>query len=1559
MFQSIYKSDPTRVLSKLRIIKNLIMISLSFLFLKTGDEGLIMLQTTMNKEEGIGTISMAVTFVSYGLTSLLFSSFIVKKLGSKYSLLLGITSCLPFIASNFYPTWITLLPAAIFRGLGNSLLWASQGTYFNESSVLFCKLKNDRKKFKCTSNAEPNYENVGINKQAATFESDGHKIEQLSASDLLKEKDNSPDSNRSSTMHYLDTSSIRLTACRYENSLSENKLFPKVKNTETKRDNKSNNLKLFNDSVISKDKESDVKERNEKMFVDTISEKIDDSQETAKYQSYADSTKALFFGFHGMVYHCATVFSSLISYYVLKTGDKDYINSTSNYSCGASFCSANEEDSNNIIADVPDGTRYLLIGVCITCGIIAPLLVLLFLDQIAKRTQSAKFSWHHLFATIKYIKKKNQLLLIPFTIGASLCRGFYMADFTKSYIACAWSISHIGLITIIYGITSALLSLFSGVVIKYAGRRFVMVLCHIITIANLVFLYFWNPNAQQPYIFYIQGGIFGMIAGIFNSQTKGDEETAFSSCNLYTSIGWAVPFIYNDFFCVSVKIYIVLAFSCTGLLGKIMEALKLKRKTVRSAFTRLFNHLDESAKTEVNIADDLDCLATFQLLGEKNNELLQLNEDILNLLLMSEDINEDDIEKESRSADEYSLNFKRMSLLVDRKTNPTVNADTLSSGPSELWNCGQRSHAVMCPDRKTVESSNSQEATESSINFGQFNTLTNPTCSTSVFLQTLVVVLRGETQDFAVRALIDTGSQKSYITKEAAKKMKYPALKETTLIHTLFGGMQNPQKHSEYKIFVSDFNKNYHCTFNAFDQEKICAEICQIPTGFWSKELEDNGIHLTDQECLPSCSSFTIHLLIGADIAGKLMTGKILNLTCGLTATETLLGWTLMGRAPSSSDSISMTVTNLLIKDCNISDLFYVRNIILKKTYLIQIMLPTNSEKEKLFSKSVCVTVKDGSSIQCRTSRLLLTVEWQETPSSLHRQELLITLTDNNDPFFLHHLQLSEEDFQMLKTSQGLLVDFSAFPQKFIDLIEVCLAEENKPQPKFLLMFHLSDKAGHFASSSQLDIVETNPFKHLTHLSLKFVPATDSTVKQYLATCFKNLKDENYQLHTKLNQLNQDYNDHVSSSRVTLDQKVQELEMVRKQLSVELSMMESKHARELQEEKDKFLHKQNEVESRLEKERKEQEDNFRKETQRLEARVTCLSTLNKDLQEKNSKYENSIRELRSEIQHLEEESRKNKEALRNYKAENETLQNEVGEKRLRLSNQKKSIEELEKEVAHKKQQIERLEEIVNHHQKQEKALELELEEVNSKFQRNLKRCDYLEEDISKANEVIDKLQREIQSGHEKLKQKNYLLSKQELSLSEKDKIIQMLQKELKDTKLDLKRKNSEVKNLSDSITSLEEKVSNLEKDLKSRDGVIKYLNRQLTDRCILPQYVPPSSLAISPTQAVKINSAGDVGALALGSEKSKGMIGRNDSTPYKEESHNSAQTPVDSAYISSPSGATRNANASPAGDNNNVANFELDSSALSAAFGSGQALKHSTAKKSFGGRSNKNIVKKK
>lgn len=35
-----------------------------------------------------------------------------------------------------------------------------------------------------------------------------------------------------------------------------------------------------------------------------------------------------------------------------------------------------------------------------------------------------------------------------------------------------------------------------------------------------------------------------------------------------------------------------------------------------------------------------------------------------------------------------------------------------------------------------------------------------------------------------------------------------------------------------------------------------------------------------------------------------------------------------------------------------------------------------------------------------------------------------------------------------LKSQQGLLVDFCAFPQKFVDLLELCRDEEQRDSPK-------------------------------------------------------------------------------------------------------------------------------------------------------------------------------------------------------------------------------------------------------------------------------------------------------------------------------------------------------------------------------------------------------------------------------------------------------------------------------------------------------------------------------
>ena len=57
---------------------------------------------------------------------------------------------------------------------------------------------------------------------------------------------------------------------------------------------------------------------------------------------------------------------------------------------------------------------------------------------------------------------------------------------------------------------------------------------------------------------------------------------------------------------------------------------------------------------------------------------------------------------------------------------------------------------------------------------------------------------------------------------------------------------------------------------------------------------------------------------------------------------------------------------------------------------------------------------------------------------------------------------------------------------------------------RFILHMVSNGSAG--TSTANLNVIETNPFKHLTHLSLKFLPGSDSDIKKYLADCLKTLK---------------------------------------------------------------------------------------------------------------------------------------------------------------------------------------------------------------------------------------------------------------------------------------------------------------------------------------------------------------------------------------------------------------------------------------------------------------------
>ncbi|KAJ7977095.1 UNC93-like protein 3 [Quillaja saponaria] len=91
------------------------------------------LESTLNTEEDLGTISLGILYLSFTFFSLV-ASVVVRLLGSKNALILGTTGYWLFIAANLRPTWYTMVPASVYLGFTASIIWVGEGTYLTSTA---------------------------------------------------------------------------------------------------------------------------------------------------------------------------------------------------------------------------------------------------------------------------------------------------------------------------------------------------------------------------------------------------------------------------------------------------------------------------------------------------------------------------------------------------------------------------------------------------------------------------------------------------------------------------------------------------------------------------------------------------------------------------------------------------------------------------------------------------------------------------------------------------------------------------------------------------------------------------------------------------------------------------------------------------------------------------------------------------------------------------------------------------------------------------------------------------------------------------------------------------------------------------------------------------------------------------------------------------------------------------------------------------------------------------------------------------------------------------------
>lgn len=125
---------------KWRILKNIGTVSIAFMVQFTAFQGTANLQSSINASDGLGTVSLSAIYAALVLSCIFVPTFLIKRLTVKWTLCLSMLCYAPYIGSQFYPKFYTLVPAGVLLGLGAAPMWAAKATYLTQVGGVYAKI---------------------------------------------------------------------------------------------------------------------------------------------------------------------------------------------------------------------------------------------------------------------------------------------------------------------------------------------------------------------------------------------------------------------------------------------------------------------------------------------------------------------------------------------------------------------------------------------------------------------------------------------------------------------------------------------------------------------------------------------------------------------------------------------------------------------------------------------------------------------------------------------------------------------------------------------------------------------------------------------------------------------------------------------------------------------------------------------------------------------------------------------------------------------------------------------------------------------------------------------------------------------------------------------------------------------------------------------------------------------------------------------------------------------------------------------------------------------------
>ncbi|XP_064469734.1 uncharacterized protein LOC135384464 [Ornithodoros turicata] len=230
-----------------------------------------------------------------------------------------------------------------------------------------------------------------------------------------------------------------------------------------------------------------------------------------------------------------------------------------------------------------------------------------------------------------------------------------------------------------------------------------------------------------------------------------------------------------------------------------------------------------------------------------------------------------------------------------RCTRPNHQAKTCRS-QVKCKNCGGRHATVMCdPDFVQKKASTPDAITSVPVNLERHSDQRR----SAVLLPTLTVWGCRTSQREHVRALLDSGSQRSFVCTEISRKMRCKKVGTETLTVGVFGGHQTEKEFPRVLVRL-EIGDGKCQEIEALEIETICNQFIPSPSSAVAKKLTQLQCRLGDTSALGG--PVNIGLLFRCEHYWTVTTGRSRKLNGQLRAIETVFGWAVQGPAPEEAE---------------------------------------------------------------------------------------------------------------------------------------------------------------------------------------------------------------------------------------------------------------------------------------------------------------------------------------------------------------------------------------------------------------------------------------------------------------------------------------------------------------------------------------------------------------------------------------------------------------------------------------------------------------------------------